>query len=90
MKPLRKQAGPAHNSATSVADADEIVQIKLWLLGISPMVWRRVLVPVSYCRHPLILSFPTLVTTLISCLSKHRNAPDYLKILHRMVDRVAI
>jgi len=29
------------------ADADraEIVQIKVWLLGISPMVWRRLLVP---------------------------------------------
>jgi len=28
------------------ADADgcEIVQIKVWLLGTSPMVWRRVLV----------------------------------------------
>ena len=27
------------------ADGGEIVQIKVWLLGISPMVWRRVLVP---------------------------------------------
>lgn len=31
----------------SAADADEaeIIQIKVWLLGISPMVWRRLLVP---------------------------------------------
>ena len=27
------------------ADGGEIVQIKVWLIGISPMVWRRVLVP---------------------------------------------
>ena len=34
-------------AAPSTADRDgaEIVQIKFWLLGISPMVWRRVLVP---------------------------------------------
>ncbi len=53
MKPLRKHAGPADNGATPVADADEILQIKLWLLGISPMVWRRVLVPVSYTLREL-------------------------------------
>jgi len=29
----------------SDADGAEIVQIKVWLLGISPMVWRRVMVP---------------------------------------------
>jgi len=27
------------------ADAPGVVQVKVWLLGISPMVWRRVLVP---------------------------------------------
>ena len=32
-------------SAPSAADANAIVQVKVWLLGISPMVWRRVLVP---------------------------------------------
>jgi hypothetical protein len=26
-------------------EATEIVQIKVWLLGISPMIWRRLLVP---------------------------------------------
>ncbi len=30
---------------TADPDGAEIVQIKVWLLGISPMVWRRVLVP---------------------------------------------
>ena len=29
----------------SVPDAPEIVQLKVWLHGISPMVWRRLLVP---------------------------------------------
>jgi len=53
MTRLRKQAGPADNCARPVADADEILQIKLWLLGVSPMVWRRVLVPVSYTLREL-------------------------------------
>jgi hypothetical protein len=26
-------------------DAAEVVQVKIWLLGISPVVWRRLLVP---------------------------------------------
>jgi len=41
-KPIRavvKAAPPAD------ADGAEIVQTKVWLLGISPMVWRRVLAP---------------------------------------------
>jgi len=33
------------DAASSVADASVIVQVKVWLLGISPMVWRRLLVP---------------------------------------------
>jgi len=42
-----KPTRPAVGAAQSTADADgaEIVQVKVWLLGISPMVWRRVLVP---------------------------------------------
>jgi hypothetical protein len=39
---------PTKNLAPSVAGANAIVQVKVWLLGISPMVWRRVLV-VSGC-----------------------------------------
>ena len=31
--------------APSAADANTTVQVKVWSLGISPMVWRRVLVP---------------------------------------------
>jgi hypothetical protein len=35
------------SSAPSETDANAIVQVKVWLLGISPMVWRRVLVPAA-------------------------------------------
>jgi hypothetical protein len=47
VKQSRKPAGPADNPASSSAGIGEIVQVKVWLLGISPMVWRRVLVPES-------------------------------------------
>jgi hypothetical protein len=30
------------------ADAPAIFQVKVWLTGISPMVWRRVLVPSGF------------------------------------------
>ena len=41
-----KTIRPAVGAAPWAADADEaeIVQVKVWLRGISPMVWRRVLV----------------------------------------------
>ena len=35
------------------APAGSILQIKIRLLGISPMVWRRLLVPMSYTLHEL-------------------------------------
>src|SRR5208282_4466239 len=35
------------------ADADAILQVKFWLIGISPMVWRRVLVPSSFTLREL-------------------------------------
>jgi hypothetical protein len=34
-------------SGAPAEGADAIVQIKVWLVGISPMVWRRVLVPAA-------------------------------------------
>ncbi len=33
--------------------APEFVQLKICLIGISPMIWRRVLVPVSTTLHEL-------------------------------------
>ena len=34
-------------------DVDTILQVKVWLLGVSPMVWRRLLVPSSYTLREL-------------------------------------
>jgi len=50
-----KRARSVLEAAPSAADADgaEIVQIKVWLLGISPMVWRRVLVASTCTLHEL-------------------------------------
>ena len=37
----------------AVPDAVGVVQVKVWLLGISPMVWRRLLVPDTCTLHEL-------------------------------------
>jgi Plasmid pRiA4b ORF-3-like protein len=49
----RKPAVSAVNPASSAAATDDIVQVKVWLLGISPMVWRRVLVPATFSLRDL-------------------------------------
>ena len=33
--------------------AEAVLQVKVWLIGISPMVWRRVLVPASFTLREL-------------------------------------
>jgi Plasmid pRiA4b ORF-3-like protein len=45
-----KQPPPAE---TPTPDADAVLQVKVWLLDISPMVWRRLLVPSSYTLREL-------------------------------------
>ncbi len=40
-----KRVRPVVEADPSAAAADAAVQVKIWLLGISPMVWRRLLVP---------------------------------------------
>ncbi len=45
-----KQPPPAE---TPEPDADAILQVKVWLLDISPMVWRRLLVPSNYTLREL-------------------------------------
>jgi len=45
-----KQSPPAE---TPAPDADAVLQVKVWLLDISPMVWRRLLVPSSYTLREL-------------------------------------
>lgn len=44
MKRRPKQPQPGENPTPTATDANAIVQVKVWLLGVSPMVWRRVLV----------------------------------------------
>jgi hypothetical protein len=41
------------NDAPPTADAGEVLQIKVWLVGISPMIWRRVLVPAAFSLREL-------------------------------------
>jgi hypothetical protein len=50
MKRRPKPPVPEENLAT---DAAAILQIKVWLTGISPMVWRRVLVPSGFTLREL-------------------------------------
>jgi hypothetical protein len=45
MKRRPKQVLQEESPALVASDGDPLVQIKVWLLGVSPMVWRRVLVP---------------------------------------------
>src|ERR1700733_8584785 len=40
-------------SPEAAVDAGEVLQVKVWLVGISPMVWRRVLVPATYTLREL-------------------------------------
>jgi hypothetical protein len=51
----RPQQFPTEDSgrAPPSADADGVLQIKVWLIGISPMVWRRVLVPAAFTLREL-------------------------------------
>jgi hypothetical protein len=51
MKRAPKQPLPEDHAL--VADSDAVVQIKVWLLGVSPMVWRRVLVPTTLMLREL-------------------------------------
>jgi hypothetical protein len=49
----RKPAAPTAKFVSSVAATDDILQVKVWLLGVSPMVWRRVLVPATLTLREL-------------------------------------
>jgi hypothetical protein len=37
---VRQSRKPEDNPASAIAETGEIVQVKVWLLGVSPMVWR--------------------------------------------------
>jgi hypothetical protein len=53
MKRRPKSAVPEENPLAPAADAATILQVKVRLTGISPMVWRRVLVPSSLTLREL-------------------------------------
>jgi hypothetical protein len=53
MKRRPKSAVPEENPLAPPSDATAILQVKVWLTGISPMVWRRVLVPSSFTFREL-------------------------------------
>jgi hypothetical protein len=53
MKRRSKPPPPAVNDAPLTADGGEVLRIKVWLVGISPMIWRRVLVPAAFSLREL-------------------------------------
>jgi hypothetical protein len=53
MKRRPKPSVPEENTSTPTADAEGVLQVKVWLVGISPMVWRRVLVPTTFTLREL-------------------------------------
>lgn len=53
MTPRRKPRSSEDSLSPPPGDADAVLQIKVWLLGVSPMIWRRVLVPASFTLREL-------------------------------------
>jgi hypothetical protein len=47
MKRRPKSAVPEENPLAPASDATAILQVKVWLTEIRPMVWRRVLEPIT-------------------------------------------
>ena len=53
MKRRPKSSVLKEDPLVPAADAAAILHVKVWLTGISPMVWRRVLVPASFTLREL-------------------------------------
>jgi hypothetical protein len=53
MKRRLKPPATVAPSSDDTVNADVVLQVKVWLVGISPMVWRRVLVPASFSLREL-------------------------------------
>jgi hypothetical protein len=53
MKRQSKLPRVEEKPSPAVANGDAILQIKVWLVGISPMIWRRVLVPATFTLREL-------------------------------------
>jgi hypothetical protein len=43
----------AEPGAPDVDDSEEILQFRVWLKGVSPMIWRRFQVPAKQCAGSL-------------------------------------
>jgi hypothetical protein len=50
---MKRRSKPPVPKETLATDVDAILQVKFWLTGISPMVWRRVLMPSSFTLREL-------------------------------------
>ncbi|HZX72214.1 MAG TPA: plasmid pRiA4b ORF-3 family protein [Rhodanobacter sp.] len=50
---MRRRPKQAPTVETAAPDAGAILQVKVWLLDVSPMVWRRLLVPSHYTLREL-------------------------------------
>src|SRR5450755_3103703 len=50
---MKRRPKPPAPEEDPAADAATILQVKFWLTGISPMVWRRVLVPATFTLREL-------------------------------------
>jgi hypothetical protein len=53
MKQRLKPPAAVTPLSEAAVNADAVLQIKVWLVGISPMVWRRVLVPATFTLREL-------------------------------------
>jgi len=53
MKRRLKRSIAVEPPSEPAADANVVLQVKVWLVGISPMVWRRVLVPATFMLREL-------------------------------------
>jgi len=53
MKRRLKPPAAVTPSSDGAVNADAVLQVRVWLVGISPMVWRRVLVPASFTLREL-------------------------------------
>lgn len=53
MKRRPRQFSAEDGDGAPPPDAEAVLQIKVWLIGISPMVWRRLLVPAAFTLREL-------------------------------------
>jgi hypothetical protein len=53
MKRQSKLPRVGEKPVPAVADGDAVLQVKIWLAGISPMIWRRVFVPATFTLREL-------------------------------------